>query len=953
MIAAKPADQRTKQENEFLLGIQEMYKHRKGMQVRNNAAAASTAMMLDEPKPPAALLALAQKRARAKMMREHKNKGKQILKNKEIMETEKRREAARQHRLMLERRQEEQVELVTKSDDPDNNGQSIVKASSPSSSFAPTTTPPPKPPRMAAPAKRVQRGTGNGGSAEDARSEWLNSSTPVQTPTRKEKKGEGEGEEEEEENVTDVQVVESKVPATKEQIEEAEKQLRGAMSRRLGDNMMSALATKDLQNRLVVAMQCGGGVDPDLVSRAKKLLMAVRKNKEVNNKNKNKTTATRKEVNASKYSGYHAAAVSNDIAQEWESKHAHLIVEAEKRSKMLREHHEEERERERLETDDGQQEFFSQMMQEGGGGGGGGNGGIVGDKTTTTMVVAVPPPTGLTPAGKPPAARQSIDPVVSSSLSLSSPMKKSIVTDILNDVREEERNNNDDMTEAEAEEYMFGAAGIPQFVPASREREEEEEEELSSSGSALTNALEDALTFSGPPSTPPLTNMPSPESRRRESNRGSNDAENWRTVPKFLKQNQEEEEERSPYRSTLELATSSRYTSPKHTEKSAEREEGVKATMAALKDLEERKENGDDEMADGGGGWGGLEEEQLPAFMLLEECWNSVQLARTTIDQIHKSPDEEGKRKVKKKKKSPLDKYKPKRRSPNSNFARATSEGEERLEYSPWHNRTAGGYNGMKEDAKAMAIKEEFDMKVRSWKNEKPMEERDAAERGKFADYMTHLFLSNKLDEMPGTDLIRSIRREVALTIERIDDHFGYMPKEDKKKAARELLYGEDDDDGSEMRTSAESQAPATNKENQKERDSALAAPQPALDGLPWSCKVCSKKNGGDTSKCIVCGRLQTSGPIKVSKFMTQKIKSENDSTTKTMTRSQRMGAAASRATTLPAGSARNAIKQRKKKQKKPPTFGGRYNTNSSQIGNVQRRAVGSHAPIDTINGML
>ena len=113
------------------------------------------------------------------------------------------------------------------------------------------------------------------------------------------------------------------------------------------------------------------------------------------------------------------------------------------------------------------------------------------------------------------------------------------------------------------------------------------------------------------------------------------------------------------------------------------------------------------------------------------------------------------------------------------------------------------------------------------------------------------------------------------------------------------------------------------------------------------------KKNGGDTSKCIVCGRLQTSGPIKVSKFMTQKIKSENDSTTKTMTRSQRMGAAASRATTLPAGSARNAIKQRKKKQKKPPTFGGRYNTNPSQIGNVQRRAVGSHAPIDTINGML
>ena len=84
-IAAKPTGQRTKQENEFLLGIQEMYKHRKGMQVRNNtaaAAASSAAMMLDEPKPPPALLALAQKRARAKMMSEHKNKGKHSLLSK-------------------------------------------------------------------------------------------------------------------------------------------------------------------------------------------------------------------------------------------------------------------------------------------------------------------------------------------------------------------------------------------------------------------------------------------------------------------------------------------------------------------------------------------------------------------------------------------------------------------------------------------------------------------------------------------------------------------------------------------------------------------------------------------------------------------------------------------------------------------------------------------------------
>ena len=74
-------------------------------------------------------------------------------------------------------------------------------------------------------------------------------------------------------------------------------------------------------------------------------------------------------------------------------------------------------------------------------------------------------------------------------------------------------------------------------------------------------------------------------------------------------------------------------------------------------------------------------------------------------------------------------------------------------------------------------------------------------------------------------------------------------------------------------------------------------------------------------------------------------------------TRSQRLDAAANRATTLPAGSARNAIKnqrnQKHQRKKKPATFGGRYNTTPSQIGSIQRRAVGSHAPIDTINGML
>ena len=86
---------------------------------------------------------------------------------------------------------------------------------------------------------------------------------------------------------------------------------------------------------------------------------------------------------------------------------------------------------------------------------------------------------------------------------------------------------------------------------------------------------------------------------------------------------------------------------------------------------------------------------------------------------------------------------------------------------------------------------------------------------------------------------------------------------------------------------------------------------------------------------------------------MTQKIKGEKglpSSSTKAMTRSERLDAAANRATTLPAGSARNAIKLRKKKNKKPPTFGGRYNGRSGQIGSIQRRAIGTHGPIDSIS---
>ena len=75
-----------------------------------------------------------------------------------------------------------------------------------------------------------------------------------------------------------------------------------------------------------------------------------------------------KEVSASKYSGYHAAAVSNDIEQEWQSKHLYLIEEAEKQKVLLEQKHQEEEQQLLMETKQGNAAFFDMMHHRGGGG---------------------------------------------------------------------------------------------------------------------------------------------------------------------------------------------------------------------------------------------------------------------------------------------------------------------------------------------------------------------------------------------------------------------------------------------------------------------------------------------------------------------------------------------------------------------------------------------------------
>ena len=218
---------------------------------------------------------------------------------------------------------------------------------------------------------------------------------------------------------------------------------------------------------------------------------------------------------------------------------------------------------------------------------------------------------------------------------------------------------------------------------------------------------------------------------------------------------------------------------------------------------------------------------------------------------------------------------------------------------------------------------------------------------------MTQMYLAQKLDPLPSTDLIRKIRKDVYHEIETIDDAFGFMPKDEEDRT--DSLMDQLDDAGV-----GESVGNDQGKENTVvggvadtvvSSDGVARVQLAATNGLPWTCKICSKKNQGTTNKCIVCGRLQSSGPIKTSKFMSLKVKGEKGlPSSSTLSRSQRMGAAANRATTLPAGSARNAIKNQrnknnKKNQKKPSTWGGRGKT----MGTTQKRAIGSHAPIDTL----
>ena len=146
LVAAKPADQRTPQENEFLLGIQAMYKQRKNMSTRNNNQAQqqqqqpqpqlSQAQFRDEPKPPPALAAMIQKRTQAKAKMQQKKRAAAQAKVQQ----------ARFYRQQLEK--QELVKYATKTDEPDG----YTEFRSPSN-FTPKGTPPIKPPRHAAPAK--------------------------------------------------------------------------------------------------------------------------------------------------------------------------------------------------------------------------------------------------------------------------------------------------------------------------------------------------------------------------------------------------------------------------------------------------------------------------------------------------------------------------------------------------------------------------------------------------------------------------------------------------------------------------------------------------------------------------------------------------------------------------------------------------------------------------------
>ena len=134
-------------------------------------------------------------------------------------------------------------------------------------------------------------------------------------------------------------------PATREQ---AEKSLRSAMSRRLGDDMMSALATKDLRARLVAAMSVGA--DAQLIGRAKSCcsLCSVKQQGHQQNIRQSNSAieSERLLVRDSKKNGRqerdHARLVAEEV-EDWETKHAHLMEKAEKQRKLIEEARREEK----------------------------------------------------------------------------------------------------------------------------------------------------------------------------------------------------------------------------------------------------------------------------------------------------------------------------------------------------------------------------------------------------------------------------------------------------------------------------------------------------------------------------------------------------------------------------------------------------------------------------------
>lgn len=692
--------------------------------------------------------------------------------------------------------------------------------------------------------------------------------------------------------------------------EQAEKALRSAMSRRLGDNMMSALATKDLRARLVAAMSAGA--DRALIGRAKKLLLAVQGKKNQENGQALKTNDLESLVqNAKKTarkSGDHARLVADEV-EAWESKHLHLMEKAEKQRKIIEKAREEEMRAKELETEAGADAFINDLFG--------------------------PGQVELSKGEKPLVGINLDQEVVESNVNII--------------------DSGDDITARAPSTPVRSLCPSKVHEPSSAKNSNSDSEKFSE----ISKGTE----------------------------REKYDMDSWRGIPKFVKSSRtegnEDNTQSSPYRSALTLAENSRYSSPTHTEKGALMEESVRETKSILAAEKEAEHSTEKAMKNSNAA---TNLDDLPAFMLLEDCWNTVQLARTTLlnEKKEKSYEIKGHQKNAKTDDSTVStslkfsdthmspsntrdfgisqhrEHSGKRR-PNPKYTTLAFEEEERLSYSPWHNRVEGGYSGMKDDARAMAIKEEFDDRVARWKNEMPVEERSAQDRGRFCDYLTQHFLANRLDPLPTSELIKSIRTEVAATIERIDEvHvLNLMPKSELAKSA-----------GTGVRENEEAELTVETGFSNKENDA-----DDIGDGIPWKCNVCSKENDGKTSgKCSVCGRPKQTAPLKMAGFLKLKVGTKNEkkahvhrdqnpnasglftsSVARQTGRSKRLDAAARRATNgmmYPAGSGRNAVRQKRKKDSRPPAkFGGRH-SNSGILGEHQRRAIGSHAPVDTLGAL-